>query len=198
MREIRLQTGGGRQATTCMALNLAPYWLSTVEVSRVRPELHDKLTVYRRWVIERVFEAFQRETGIGQATATAPDPRDDETLSLAHIRDMGLVIAAFAEQQIAFAAQQQAPDRHIDIREEGQGQLSASRPRGRRGRRPRAQRQGLGAAHRAGHRAHRGAGGRGKRSGQGGGRGPDRAGHGGGGRAARLVGVYLSYALQAV
>ncbi len=128
MREIRLQTGGGRQATACMALNLVPYWLSTVEVSRVRPELQDKLTVYRRWVIERVFEAFQRETGIGQATATAPTApttRDDETLSLAHIRDMALAIAAFAEQQIAFAAQQQVQDQRIDVLDEGHGQLSA-------------------------------------------------------------------------
>ncbi len=126
MREIRLQTGGGRQATACMALNLVPYWLSTVEVSRVRPELQDKLMVYRRWVIERVFEAFQRETGIGQATVPpAPVARDDETLSLTHIRDMALAIAAFAEQQIAFAAQQQAQDRRIDALDEGQGQLFA-------------------------------------------------------------------------
>ncbi len=128
MREIRLQTGGGRQATACMALNLIPYWLSTVEVSRVRPELQDKLTVYRRWVIERVFEAFQRETGIGQATTTAPTvpaTRDDDTLSLAHIRDMALAIAAFAEQQIAFAAQQQVQDQRIDALDEGQEQLSA-------------------------------------------------------------------------
>jgi len=127
MREIRLQTGGGRQATACMVLNLIPYWLSTVEVSRVRPELQDKLTVYRRWVIERVFEAFQRETGIGQATTTAPTvpiARDDDTLSLTHIRDMALAIAAFAEQQIAFAEQQQAQDRRIDVLDEGQGQLS--------------------------------------------------------------------------
>ncbi len=128
MREIRLQTGGGRQATACMALNLVPYWLSTIEVSRVRPALQDKLTVYRRWVIERVFEAFQRETGIGQATAattTVSATRDDETLSLVHIRDMGLAIAAFAEQQIAFAAQQQAQDRRIDVLDEGHGQFSA-------------------------------------------------------------------------
>ncbi len=128
MREIRLQTGGGRQATACMALNLVPYWLSTVDVSRVRPELQDKLMVYRRWVIERVFEAFQRETGIVQTTAAAPAApatRDDETLSLTHIRDMALAIAAFAEQQIAFAAQQQAQDRRIDVLEEGHGQLGA-------------------------------------------------------------------------
>jgi len=111
-----------------MALNLVPYLLSTVEVSRVRPELQDKLTVYRRWVIERVFEAFQRETGIGQVPAPTPTTVatcDDDMLSLTHIRDMGLAIAAFAEQQIAFAAQQQAQDRRIDVLEEGYGQLGA-------------------------------------------------------------------------
>ena len=128
MREIRLETGGGRQATPCLRLSVVPYWLSTVEVSRVRPDLQDKLLVYKRWVIDKVFEAFQRETGIGQATAPAPTvlaTRDDDTLSLAHIRDMALAIAAFAEQQIAFAAQQQAQDQRIDILDEGQGHLSA-------------------------------------------------------------------------
>ncbi len=128
MREIRLETGGGRQATPCLRLSVVPYWLSTVEVSRVRPDLQDKLLVYKRWVIDKVFEAFQRETGIGQATApapTVPATRDDDTLSLAHIRAMALAIAAFAEQQIAFAAQQQAQDQRIDILDEGQGHLSA-------------------------------------------------------------------------
>jgi len=128
VREIRLETGGGRQATPCLRLSIVPYWLSTVEVSRVRPDLQDKLLVYKRWVIDKVFEAFQRETGIGQATTTAPTApavRDDEMLSLAHIRDMGLAIAAFAEQQIAFAEQQQVQGRRIDVLEEGHGQLGA-------------------------------------------------------------------------
>jgi len=126
MREIRLQTGGGRQATACMALNLVPYWLSTIEVSRVRPALQDKLMAYRRWVIERVFEAFQRETGIGQVAVatTAPVERGD-AFSLVHIRDMALAIAAFAEQQIAFQEEQRVQDRRIGTLEEGQGELTA-------------------------------------------------------------------------
>jgi len=127
MREIRLQTGGGRQATACMALNLVPYWLSTIEVSRVRPALQDKLMAYRRWVIERVFEAFQRETGIGQVAGatTAPVERGDAAFSLVHIRDMALAIAAFAEQQIAFQEEQRVQDRRIGTLEEGQGELTA-------------------------------------------------------------------------
>ncbi len=127
MRDIRLETGGGRQATPCLRLGIVPYWLSTIEVSRVRPELGDKLTVYKRWVIERVFEAFQRETGVGQGavTTTAPVERGGDAFSLVHIRDMALAIAAFAEQQIAFQEEQRVQDRRIGTLEEGQGELTA-------------------------------------------------------------------------
>jgi len=128
VREIRLETGGGRQATPCLRLSVVPYWLSTVEVSRVRPDLQDKLLTYKRWAIDKVFEAFQRETGIGQATATVIPTavaRDDDTLSLVHIRDMALAIAAFAEQQIAFQEEQRVQDQRIGTLEEGQGHFAA-------------------------------------------------------------------------
>jgi len=128
VRDVRLETGGGRQATPCLRLSVVPYWLSTVEVSRVRPDLQDKLLVYKRWVIDKVFDAFQRETGIGQVPApatTAPSGGDDSTLSLVHIRDMALAIAAFAEQQIAFQEEQRAQDRRIDTLEEGHDRLAA-------------------------------------------------------------------------
>jgi hypothetical protein len=126
VREIRLETGGGRQATPCLRLSVVPYWLSTVEVSRVRPDLQDKLLTYKRWVIDKVFEAFQRETGVGTASAVAvPATLDDDTRALVHIRDMGLAIAAFAEQQIAFQEEQRAQDRRIGTLEEGHGQLAA-------------------------------------------------------------------------
>ncbi len=127
MRDIRLETGGGRQATPCLRLGIVPYWLSTIEVSRVRPELGDKLTVYKRWVIERVFEAFQRETGIGHtAVATAaPVEHGGDAFSLVYIRDMALAIAAFAEQQIAFQEEQRVQNRRIGTLEEGQGELTA-------------------------------------------------------------------------
>ncbi len=126
IREMRLETGGGRQATPCLRLSVVPYWLSTVEVSRVQPDLQDKLLTYKRWVIDKVFEAFQRETGVGPARAVAvPATRDDDTLTLVHIRDMGLAIAAFAEQQIAFQEEQRAQDWRIGTLEEGHGQLAA-------------------------------------------------------------------------
>jgi hypothetical protein len=121
-----LETGGGRQATPCLRLSVVPYWLSTVEVSRVQPNLQDKLLTYKRWVIDKVFEAFQRETGVGPASAVVvPATRDDDTRALVHIRDMGLAIAAFAEQQIAFQEEQRAQDQRIGTLEEGHGQLAA-------------------------------------------------------------------------
>lgn len=123
MRDIRIETPGGPQATPCLLLKHVPYWLSTVEVARIKPELQEKLTIYRRWVIEKVFEAFQRETGIGMSTA--PAVRDGETASLVQIRDMALAIAAFAEQQLAFFEQQQIQDRRLGVLEQGQEQLTA-------------------------------------------------------------------------
>jgi len=199
MRDIRLETGGGRLATPCLRLGIVPYWLSTIEVSRVRPELGDKLTVYKRWVIERVFDAFQRETGIGHtAVVTTPVERGGDAFSLVHIRDMALAIAAFAEQQIAFQEEQRVQDRRIGTLEEGQGELTARLDRaagvvGGLVRSVQSLEQRL-----AGQRPQRGASGRGERSGQDRGRGPDGAGRGGGGRAPQLVWGDLPGALQAI
>jgi len=82
---------------------------------------------YKRWVIKKVYEAFQEETGIGRPAAATmvAVARDDEMRSLAHIREMGLAIAAFAEQQMAFAARQQVHEGRIGVLEEGQGRLDA-------------------------------------------------------------------------
>jgi len=125
LRQLRVETPArGLQLTQCLLLDFVPYWLSTVDIERVRPDAQERLFAYKTWVIRKVFEAFQQETGIGwdvEVAAAVPD----EVLSLAHIRDMGLAIAAFAEQQIAFAAQQQAQGRRIDVLDEGHGQLSA-------------------------------------------------------------------------
>ena len=129
LREVRVRTATrGLQTIQGLRLDVVPYWLSGIEPRRTKPELRDRLVTYKRWVVRRVWEAFAVETGIGQTTATATTvstTSDGETLSLAHIRDMALAIAAFAEQQIAFAAQQQVQDRRIDVLEEGHGHLDA-------------------------------------------------------------------------
>jgi len=129
LREVRVRTATrGLQTMQGLRLDVVPYWLSGIEPRRTKPELRERLVTYKRWVVRRVWEAFAAETGIEQATTTAMTVSatdDGEMLSLAHIRDMGLAIAAFAEQQIAFAAQQQVQDLRIDILEEGHGQLDA-------------------------------------------------------------------------
>jgi len=125
LRQLRVETAArGLQPTQCLLLDFVPYWLSTVDIERVRPDAQDRLLAYKTWVIRKVFEAFQQETGIGRDVEVAVHAPDD-VLSLTHIRDMGLAIAAFAEQQIAFAVQQQVQDRRIDVLEEGQGHLDA-------------------------------------------------------------------------
>ncbi len=128
LREVRIRTAArGLQTMQCLRIDTVPYWLSGIEPGRVRPELRAKLMAYKRWVIKKVYEAFQEETGIGRTTAatTAAVARDDEMLSLAHIREMGLAIAAFAEQQMAFAARQQVHEGRIGALEEGHGRLDA-------------------------------------------------------------------------
>ena len=128
LREVRIRTAArGLQTMQCLRIDTVPYWLSGIEPGRVRPELRAKLMAYKRWVIKKVYEAFQEETGIGRTAAgeMATVARDDEMLSLAHIREMGLAIAAFAEQQMAFAERQQVHEGRIGVLEEGHGRLDA-------------------------------------------------------------------------
>ena len=129
LREVRVRTTTrGLQTLQGLRLDIVPYWLSGIEPRRTKPELRERLVTYKRWVVRRVWEAFAAETGIEPTTApmtTGVTTGDGETLSLVHIRDMALAIAAFAEQQIAFAEQQQVQDRRIDVLEEGHGQLGA-------------------------------------------------------------------------
>ncbi len=127
LREVRVRTATrGPQTLQGLRLDVVPYWLSGIEPRRAKPELHERLVTYKRWVVRRVWEAFAAETGIGPVTAarTVAAADDDTTLSLVHIRDMALAIAAFAEQQIAFQEEQRVQDRRISTLEEGHGQLA--------------------------------------------------------------------------
>ena len=126
LRQLRVETPSrGLQPTQCLVLDFVPYWLSTVDIARVQADARERLFTYKTWVIRKVFEAFQRETGIGEVAAALPTPATGDTLSLTHIRDMGLAIAAFAEQQLAFAERQQVHEGRIGALEEGQGALTA-------------------------------------------------------------------------
>ncbi len=127
LREVRVRTATrGLQTLQGLRLDVVPYWLSGIEPRRAKPALRERLVTYKRWVVRRVWEAFAADTGIEQATAatTVAATDDDTTLSLVHIRDMALAIAAFAEQQIAFQEEQRVQDRRISTLEEGHGQLA--------------------------------------------------------------------------
>lgn len=112
---VEVQTVGGVQPMQCLLLDNVPYWLSTVDLGRVKPELHDRLLAYKRWVIQRVWEAFARETGIERAPAPpAPPAAPDIPLSLEQIEQMGLAIATLARQQRQYEGHLDAVAGHVE------------------------------------------------------------------------------------
>ena len=111
VRTLRIQTRGGPQNLACMDVEAIPMWLAGIEPSRVRADLRERLTSYKRWVRKVVYEAFARETGLEGArgathTPTAPNP---DAQALEHIAQMAEAIAVMARQQLAF-------EQHVDTR----------------------------------------------------------------------------------
>ena len=74
-------------------------WLAGLEPSRVKEEVRPRLRTFKRWVREKVWEAFAAEMGWAPATpSTAVDP----TLqSLQQVADLGRALVTMAEQQMA-------------------------------------------------------------------------------------------------
>ena len=68
--EVRVETGGGAQTIQVLRLESVPYWVSTIQIRRVREDLREKLLQYKHWVVQKVYEAFIRE---GSALL-APEP----------------------------------------------------------------------------------------------------------------------------
>lgn len=87
---------GGAQETLCLPLEYLPGWLFGIDVSRVRPELKEKITRYRRDCFKVLWQAFQTDAfSIVEQPAPAPNT------ALVQIREMGLAIAQMAEEQMA-------------------------------------------------------------------------------------------------
>lgn len=114
LQEMAVQTGSGTQTMQFLRLETVPYWLSGVSVTRVNPELRDKLLAYKRWVVRKVYEAFVLEFGAeGQSggtgmSAPAPSAMGKTSLStLSHVRELGLALVRLAEEQMALERQQQ-------------------------------------------------------------------------------------------
>lgn len=111
VRTLRLQTRGGPQNLVCMDVEAIPMWLAGIEPNRVRVDLRERLTSYKRWVRKVVYDAFARETGLERArgagrSATAVNP---DAQALEHIAQMAEAIAVMARQQLAF-------EQHVDTR----------------------------------------------------------------------------------
>lgn len=64
-----LPSGGGMQETFCLRLDLVNGWLFTIDVNRVKPELRERVLVYKRECFRVLFEHFhgkaQPVTGAG-------------------------------------------------------------------------------------------------------------------------------------
>lgn len=85
--------GGGPQVLLCLPLDMLHGWLFSLNATRVRPELQEKIVRYQRECY-RVLAAAFIPTEI-QPSSSA------EQNTLVQVRDMALSIAAMAEQQMA-------------------------------------------------------------------------------------------------
>jgi hypothetical protein len=63
-REIQVETSGGMQTLQALRVEVVPFWLAGVTISKVKPEFQEKLRAYRRWVVRKVYEAFLLELGM--------------------------------------------------------------------------------------------------------------------------------------
>lgn len=97
--ELTTQTGRGGRDAQYLRLEVVPYWLSGVTVSKVKPELKDKMLAYKRWVVRKVYEAFLSEL----AAETKPSLDVQNLLS---VKEIGLALVQFADEQLALEAKQ--------------------------------------------------------------------------------------------
>lgn len=81
LREFRIVTGGGVQATKCLRRAEAALWIATIKPGKVRPALREKIADVRRAIIavaDRL--VFGDKTGV--VAASDPTPRMEMTAYL--------------------------------------------------------------------------------------------------------------------
>lgn len=110
LQTISIETEGGVQSMQVLPLETVPYWLAGITLSKVKPDLRDKLLAYKRWVVRKVYEAFMLEIG-----AMDLSEQKSATISaLFQVRDMGLAIARLAENQIDMERRQTTVESRLD------------------------------------------------------------------------------------
>ena len=115
VRMPRVSPVGGDPEVLCLPLDLLPGWLFGISAARVKPELQEKVTRYRRDCFRVLWRAFQNDalqaasvaSLSGGSMATPPS-------SLEHIRQMGLAVAQLAEQQMAMEQRVTVHESRID------------------------------------------------------------------------------------
>jgi len=112
LRDLRIAAAGGAQTYQCLHLEAVPLWLALIQPSKVKAELRQRLIIYKRWVRQRVWEAFNAETGIGQelghrdktaASVLASAESQGEVMTLRQIESLGIALTTLAREQIALA-----------------------------------------------------------------------------------------------
>lgn len=117
LKQVRVETDGGPQIMQALHLESVPLWLAGLEPSRVREDVRPRLRVFKRWVRQRVWEAFAAEMGLTQAMTPAEGqaPEIDPTvLSLEQVVALGRALVTLGEQQLLF--QQEHRQDMIEVR----------------------------------------------------------------------------------
>jgi hypothetical protein len=97
---------------------MLPGWLFGISTARVKPELQEKITRYRRECFRVLWEAFKPQM-MAQETAIEPATDSQPLQELQQIAEMGRAITRMAEQQMEIQRQQQ----HLDERLNKAGQV---------------------------------------------------------------------------
>jgi len=114
LQEIILTTPGGSQTIQALRVDVVPFWLAGVTVSKVKPELQDKIRAYRRWVVRKVYEAFLAELSEPPAVAGGETSPSATLAALIQVRDMGRAITQMAEAQMALEQRQGVTEARLD------------------------------------------------------------------------------------
>ncbi len=92
----KVETHGHGVRMQCSLLTYIPYWVSGIQVERVRPELRERLRASKAWVIARVYEAFAAETGTLPAAMPTAPATQERALTLRQVEQFGLALATLA------------------------------------------------------------------------------------------------------
>lgn len=115
VRVTRTNSTGGDPTSVCLPLEFLPGWLFGISVARVRPELQDKITRYRRECFRVLWRAFQADalSALRGSEVSAVTTVGDPT-ALAQIRALGLAVAQMAEQQMVAEQRLTSHDGRLD------------------------------------------------------------------------------------